>query len=234
MLTAPAAAGAGAVTVANDATYNTTNFPASGQLRPQRFRPDTGRPPRNHGVYRCPGAAAGTFVNVTSKSPNPSYNAVNPPPPTSMRSTRRTFTSGSTGRRWWRRQKSPGSTTRPGRARTSCSASAIGMPISTPPTPPPAVVRGRPRQALFRFYNRPEDGLAKDDLPPPSTTPSRRTMRPDRLLQLTMPAAGRPYAIEEMIGQSFADLRALRTRIVAGDLTVEDSTTATTSDGGST
>ena len=79
-LAAAALAGAATITVTNNATYNTTDFPASGQLiLGNSLVSYTAKTATQFtGCTGVPAAAIGTFVNVTSKSPNPSYNAVNP------------------------------------------------------------------------------------------------------------------------------------------------------------
>jgi hypothetical protein len=74
------AAGATAITVLNTAIYNTTSFPASGQLLlGNSLVTYTGRTTTQFtGCSGVPAAAVGTFVNVASRSTYPSYSAVNP------------------------------------------------------------------------------------------------------------------------------------------------------------
>ena len=210
-LTAAAAAGATTLAVAS-----TTNFLTAGQISVgNRLVTYTGKDTTH--FTGCGGVAAvpaGTFVNVTSKSPNPSYNAVNP-----TSSNEYAVNSSYLHRRVYRPSEVEASKVAGlyNQARESVHI-LLGIGDRLADTDTAYTVAGggtggaAAAKALFRFYNRSEDSASTVfDVPVAfnnSVTPHQCSGIVCYNFQ--MPTAQAPLTqLETMFGQSFSDLRSL-------------------------
>ena len=214
MLAAAAVAGAATITVVNNATYNTTSFPASGQLiLGNSLVTYTAKTATQFtGCTGVPAAAIGTFVNVTSGTR--SYNAVNP-----ASSNNYAVNPSYLHQRVYRPSAVEASKVAGlyNQARESAHI-LLGVgnraaDLSAAYTAAGGGSAGAAAaNALFRFYNRTEDGLSGGyDVPVAydnSVTPHQCSGIVCYNYQ--MPAAQAPLTqLETMFGQSFADLKSL-------------------------
>ena len=192
-LAAAAAAGAATITVANNATYNTTNFPASGQLivgnrlvtytakAATQFTGCTGRSRSSRRDVRERHAAKAPTRPTTPSTPDATT--------TSMPSTRPTCTSGSIARRRCEASKVAGLYNQ---ARESAHI-LLGVGDRNADLNAAYTAAGggsagaTAANALFRFYNRTEDGLSGGyDVPVAfDNSGDAASAQRDRLLQLS-------------------------------------------------
>lgn len=226
-LAAAAVAGDATITVTNNATYNTTGFPAAGQLLlGSSLVTYTAKTATQFaGCTGVPAAAVGTFVNVASLGANPSYNAVNP-------TSTNQYAVGPSylHRRVYRPSEVEGSKNAGlyNQARESAHILlGVGDRLADLDIAYTAAGGGAPgagaANSLFRFYNRTVDGLAGGyDLPVAfdnSVTP--HLCSGIVCYNFQMPTAQAPLTqLETMFGQSFTDLKSLADQVFTCTSTV--------------